>query len=663
MSVAEKLKEINEKMEKICDNIRLRTGGAEPLTLDDIAEAVMQIGWETDPLAQTYRAIGTTFPPAQLPCEAKFSGYDIDVLTSTADDLFAYIDAGVSGKNTVTKEIMGKDASGVYDIARYTFANRAYCAWVKKNFPQMYAWKNGSAIRYTKSVSPRLNETAFDTPYVSVTTTGGGTVANFTNLKDQCIYKYGQRYSLSGKVFKNITGSYLGSGVIVPVPSAAGTVVIRFKGVDHNRNYLEFYGGATADAFTVQYTPKEADSYGVLTPDGDGVYTATLTKDAGISYIIFNTGGGETTASGFANFILTVNEPITYSITGGTEVENGTPITAMSATNRTRTIGGVVYTRYEAGDVEPTVIHTDISDSRNGNASITEGGITYYRYPLGDLGANRKKLIPVLMWANEHGDMAKTDKTLYHETKMCSVVVGRFLRDLATGEQEQNVLYKFIRENCMLIVIPVVNPFGYNIRLTGGTTSNSDNGYLNVNRVNINRNFDTPGWDKMGETNMGAYAGSENETQYVMNTLSESKAVVAMSIHGVGGWEKHCAHQGQNPDGTHYDKEVMAKISDFLYANYGYKLIFYDRRDTDGVLDLEPPNGTSKNLPSVASKSPSYITQCGAYGGIVELQADDAKTSGYVLELKANVVENAYAQVLNLLAKWLYDYLVAQKNA
>jgi hypothetical protein len=139
--------------------------------------------------------------------------------------------------------------------------------------------------------------------------------------------------------------------------------------------------------------------------------------------------------------------------------------------------------------------------------------------------------------------------------------------------------------------------------------------------------------------------------------MVESKAVVAMSVHGLAGWGGYCAHQGQNPDGTHYDKIVMKKISDFLYENYGYQMIYYDRRNVDGVFDFEPNDGESLNLPTVASKSPSYITQCGAHGGIVELQPGDLNTSGLSHELKSNVVENAYAQVLNLLAKWLYDYL------
>lgn len=38
---------VYEKMKKICDNIRLRTGGTELLTLDDIAEAILTIGVNT----------------------------------------------------------------------------------------------------------------------------------------------------------------------------------------------------------------------------------------------------------------------------------------------------------------------------------------------------------------------------------------------------------------------------------------------------------------------------------------------------------------------------------------------------------------------------------------------------------------------------------------
>ncbi len=647
-------------MKAICDNIRLRTGGTEPLTLDDIAEAVMNIGWETDLVTQAYHAIGTTYPPEQLPAEAKFDGYDIDINTSSSDDLYAYIDAKVSGKDTVTKEIMGKDESEAFDVVRYTYAKREQLAWQRENHPKMYAWKNGNTIKYTESVSPRIDDKAFDVPYLQTTTVDEETVPAFTNLKDQCTFKYGQRYSLSGQAFKTITGSSLGSGVILPVPSEETSVTVRIKGVTFNTNYIDWYGGTSAAVFSETITRSNTDDYGILSPDENGVYTTTITKSAGITHIIFVTGDNSTTADSFADFIITINEPIEYTTSGDIEIEGGTPVTDVNATNRSRIIGGVEYVRYESGDVEPTLIYTDKDDERNNLATITKDGVTYKRYPLGDLGSNRKTLIPVFIYANEHGDMAKADKSLYHETKMCSVVAGRFLCDLASDKQSENPLYKFIRENCMLIVIPVVNPFGYNIRLTGGSGINTDNGYLNAKRCNINRNYDTPGWDVnyqkevVEEGNppawVGTYAGSQNETQYVMNTMVESKAVVAMSIHGVGSWEGYCAHQGQSPDGSDYNRNKLEKINTFLQENWGYKLRYYD-------LNSDGTPAVAVNTPDITSKSPSYITQCGAYGGIVELQGDDVNTSGYLLELKSNVIENAYAQVLNLLAMWLSDYL------
>lgn len=145
-------------------------------------------------------------------------------------------------------------------------------------------------------------------------------------------------------------------------------------------------------------------------------------------------------------------------------------------------------------------------------------------------------------------------------------------------------------------------------------------------------------------TTMGSYAGSENETQYIMNTMVESGAAVAMSLHGLGSWEGYCAHQGQQPDGTDYNQTKLAKVVNFLKNNYGYTLRYYDSQPC-------------QNLPATTSKSPSYITQSGAYGGIVEFSPDDVKTSGWKQEMKSNVIENAYAQMLNLMAMWLSDYL------
>lgn len=440
-----------------------------------------------------HNSIGKTFPPSQKPAETAFDGYDVDVPNATADTIYAYIDNSVNGKKTVTKEILGKDASGKYDIARYIYANREHYAWQRSKCPKMYAWKNGSNVIYSTSISPRIGDTMYSTPYI------------------------GTAYST---------------------------------------------------------------------------------------------------------------------------------VTAVNATNRSRIANGLEFVRYESGDVEPAVIYTDADDERNSNTSITKDGITYNRYPMGDLGANKRKLIPIFIYANEHGIIKDITSSYQYETKMCALVASRLLRDLGTDKQSNNPLYKYIRENCMMVVIPVANPYGYNYNV-----SNDDNGlggYYTANKVNINRNYDTPGWDYMIANGtgsaMGSYAGSENETQYIMNTMVESGAVVAMSLHGLGGMAGICAHQGQSPDGTDYNQEKLSKVVAFLKNNYGYTLQYYDD---------EPV----ANMPDVTAKSPSYITQCGAYGGIVELQPDDVKVSGYAHEMKDNVIENAYAQVLNLTAMWLSDYL------
>jgi hypothetical protein len=198
----------------------------------------------------------------------------------------------------------------------------------------------------------------------------------------------------------------------------------------------------------------------------------------------------------------------------------------------------------------------------------------------------------------------------------------------------------------MLVVIPIANPFGFNYNLTEDTNT-GNSGYNNANNININRNYDTVGWDTAG---WGATAGSENETQYIMNTMVESGAVVAMSLHSMGGNQSAnrgtCAYQGQQPDGTGYNEEKLSKAVSFLKDNYGYNLVNYD-------------SGIAENMPDVTAKSPSYITQCGAYGGIIEFCPADSNKSleGFVHEMKQKVIENAYAQTINLTAMWLSDYL------
>lgn len=141
-----------------------------------------------------------------------------------------------------------------------------------------------------------------------------------------------------------------------------------------------------------------------------------------------------------------------------------------------------------------------------------------------------------------------------------------------------------------------------------------------------------------------------------MNTMVESGAVVAMSLHGHSGTANMGAIQGQDPDGTYFNEEGMAKISTFLQSNYSYKLVDYDV-----YIGGEYDAVGAHNMPDVTCKSPSYITQCGAFGGIVEFSPFEYNATSKAVTYSAMVIENAYAQVLNLIAMWLSDYL-AQKG-
>ena len=770
--------------------------------------------------AVVYNAVGTTYPPSQKPAASEFEGYDIDLYNSKADEVYAYIDNIVSGKSTVTKEILGKDASGKYDLVRYIHAQREHLAWVKDKYPKMYAWKNGSAIKYTKSVSPRIGDKAYDVPYVQMVTSGGtssvvttpaqaviypnyrfsmsgggwvdatseglaaviiplpvggvtsatiqltntrrhhqktamyggatpeeytieivkqasgmwsadattctmttsnsnlagasfmvfnivytddaslsnvvimldgktidwvigtpseakqettttvtgGLVPTFTNLKDQCVFVYNSRFSLSGGGYKTVNGI---STILIPVPVGETDITIRLKGFSPT-TYSMIYGGTSTETLSLEFGKFSSDS---SVPDSDGVYVISGTKTSDIAYLSFHAWGSG--AADFADTVITVNEPIEYTVdtsgSGNTiEVEGGMPVTAVSATNRSRTIDGVVYTRYESGDVNPTVIYTDIDDDRNSENTITKDGVTYHRYPLGDLGSNRKKLIPIFIYANEHG-VNPNDLYFSSESPMCSLVLARFFMDIVSDKQIKNPLYKFIRESCMLIVIPVANPYGFNMYITGDTNASND-GYRNANNVNINRNYDTPGWDvtKANESYWaGSYAGSEIEAQYIMNTMVEGCAKVAMSWHSAEWWWN--SHQGQNPNPNatgeadkyvDYNRDKLGKIETFIKNNYGYNQRYYDlytQAHVDaGIVssDMIGKPYPCKNTPDVTSKSPSYISQCGAYGGIVEFSPGDITVGGTITHrMSERTLENAYAFVMNLTAMWLSDYL------
>jgi hypothetical protein len=416
-------------------------------------------------------------------------------------------------KGYVTKQTMGKDQSGAYDHNRYILSKAYWRAWLKPNYPMMFAWKNDNTIIYSVSASPRVGDTMYTTPHI-------------------------------GTAYSTVTA------------------------VNHS-------------------TPEAA---------------------------------------------------------------NGIP-----GTPSTRTVNGLVFTRYTAGDVDPTVVYTKVatslSDLNSGTVynsafgaqtkvtaytkeSITcADGIVYTRYPFEDLKADKTKPLSVFILANEHGYRG--------DNKVPSIVLMRMAKDLC--ENRENPFLQWMKENVVLTMIPVGNPWGYD-----PSAGEAGAGYNNSRGVNINRNYDTPGWagsdNNYGDdTTFGAYPGSENETQNIMNTMHLCEAKVGLSMHGLGlGQYKTKATEytdGLMWQGCGFDKARMTKIAEVLFSDYGQLIGGH----TSGDQSYE-----------YCGKSPAYIQYVGAVGGLNEIP--DIET-GTLNLYTPSVMEAAYTQMLLFLQTWCEEAL------
>lgn len=314
-------------------------------------------------------------------------------------------------------------------------------------------------------------------------------------------------------------------------------------------------------------------------------------------------------------------------------------VSAVSNADQSRTVDGVVYTRDREKDVEPELVYTSIIANAAGSpvynenktqvtavseitglAMTGENGVSYVRYPMGDCGRTMERGTAVVIGANEHG--------FTPDPRVPAIVCARLAKDLCTGTD--NLFLNYLKNNVMVIILPVINPYGFDL----GTPA----GYYNANGVNINRNYDCPGWGSLDDTGTGAqgsYGGSEVETQYFMNTVSEPGAAVAVSVHALGhstdGGNTLCHYQGNN-----FDPAKVAEIAEVMAANYNLQFTNY---------------GTTPPESNQGGKSPAYITWAGAVGGLIELQAEgasDKRNTGYILEAD-------YTLLLQCVKMWLWE--------
>lgn len=329
----------------------------------------------------------------------------------------------------------------------------------------------------------------------------------------------------------------------------------------------------------------------------------------------------------------------------------------------TRTVKGSVFTRDEASDIEPILVYTKpLQSPRTPNtitpnpkfpvydanfdeltqlpgpcldSYITIDGVQYDRYPFGDRKLDQTKPLSIFILSNEHG--------LNGDALIPSMVVMRMAKDLC--KNTDNPFLKWLKENCMITMIPVGNPWGYGRYLNQNQSERS--GYYNSNGININRNYDTPGWaisdTNYGDTStFGTYPGCEIETQHIMNTMRLCNPNVGISMHGLGYPPEYrdildngyFIYQGQG-----FDSSRMKKIIETLYSSY----------HLGGGASVD--YGQHYNS---CGKSPAYIQYCGAVGGLTETICWECGTEN---EYTSTTMEQAYTQLLLFLQTWCEEYL------
>lgn len=125
------------------------------------------------------------------------------------------------------------------------------------------------------------------------------------------------------------------------------------------------------------------------------------------------------------------------------------------------------------------------------------------------------------------------DACMHGSERPCALALLNFMASIASAYDDNGVL-GWLRSNVNFVVIPVLNPYGY-----------ENNTRWNVNHVDINRNFTEYWGNGSSDVSSNNYRGSaplsEKETQYVDSILVTDKPDCYINLHTHGvftGYDK-----------------------------------------------------------------------------------------------------------------------------
>ena len=332
---------------------------------------------------------------------------------------------------------------------------------------------------------------------------------------------------------------------------------------------------------------------------GDIIYSDVNRTDSGKTVASYNSSTGIMTDSSSVAYTRGEDSNVKADMFWTTKYikkENPTSLTALDRTGQ------------EIG----TATYID-------NTHLSLNGKSYVRSECFDYHTDNKATI--FIWANEHGPTSDPIEP--------SVVLYRFIKDLCGGCRN-NQFMTFLKTYCKIVFIPCANPWGCQYpRVTGRYNSNS---------VNINRNYDTPGWSQQTESDKGSNAGSENETQYIMNMCRRFTPDISIDIHCLG-----------------YVNPIAQGIM-YLSGSYIPSNEFYNRTvdAMSGLGFLFDHRGDP--IPESEAHGNSWLDWIGYIGGTYEMNAGNYSLTYNGEQHTAVIMEACYTLFLNSIRMWYAQY-------
>lgn len=195
-------------------------------------------------------------------------------------------------------------------------------------------------------------------------------------------------------------------------------------------------------------------------------------------------------------------------------------VSSSDCVNSEIIVNSLTFARSAADDIDADILYQTTSSA----SSVVSGGKTYFREPNFDTSTFVQKNIVTI--CNEHGPGVNGDP------REPSVVMLKLMEALCADTIESPKL-DWLKKYAKLVIIPVSNPWAYNEDGDAAVLGNLM-GRVNIDGVNINRNYPTHNWVYLSNGESGNYGGDAIETQYNINAVMRHKADIAIDCHCLG---------------------------------------------------------------------------------------------------------------------------------